>query len=530
MDTLDILLNRYSDAKGARSSYDDTLSEVGRYVWPSMKTMVKSAESETEGRVLTVDIYDSTAIDAAYRMASGIFSYLMPTGVKWFDFIARRYMDNEDPMVKLWLSKAGQEVHKELWRSNFQKEMFATIRSLCVFGTGAISIEKIKKETVYTNYSIGSIFYEEDYNGIVDTVFRQIFYTARKAHQKFGEKAGKSVLNALKGNTPNQKFEFVHCVFPNKDYDGKYGSKKFASVFINIQDKVQANEQNDGFSYLPYLVVRMNKSPDETVGRSPGIEFLPEIKMLNAMKKTFIESSEKQGNPPLLLEDDGVVGQPVTSPGGTVIIRAGAKTPEYLLSGVDTRLTAECIAAQQQIVKDAFFNNLFRTLEDYRNMTATEVMGRREEGLVILSPTVGAVTKELIDPLVMIQLSLLDDDQLEKAPDGLELTIAYQGRLALAMSAMQTNAIEATLAKWQPYTEQYPVFDNLDVDKAFRLSAITAGVPAEVMKDIDVMNAQRQENQVKQQAMMDAKIADDASKAYKNVNQPIEQGSLAGML
>jgi hypothetical protein len=526
MDKVDKLLERYENAKTRKSQYDTTLSEVGKYCWPAMQDMVRTVMLE-EGTVRTTDIYDSTANLAAYRMTAGIFSYLMPVGENWYQFIARESALNEDPVTQELLSSATAVTHREIWRSNFQREMFTTIRSVCVFGTGVISVESVNKDIVFRSYHLGNMFFEENSKGDVDVVFRRIFYTARQAKQEWGNNLGKSVEKELEKENSTQKFEFVHIVFPNTDYDkSKVGSKKFTGMFINIEDRHIVKETS--YDTLPYLVARFSKTPNEILGRSPATELLPEIKMLNAMRKTFIESSEKQANPPLLVEDDGVIGQPATEPNGLVVVRSGALKPEYLTSGVNSALNAEVIRDQQNLIREGFFNDLFDALANYRNMTATEVIQRVEEKMVLLAPAISSLQKELLDPLITRVYELIPDEVLPKAD--LDLQIVYQGRLALAMSNMQANAIEATLAKWAPYMELAPVLDNINLDRAFRKSALNAGVPPEVFNDPDDVASVREGRQMKQDAAEQAEIGVNASKAIANLSKPIEPNSPVGLM
>ncbi|GAG49374.1 unnamed protein product, partial [marine sediment metagenome] len=147
--------------------------------------------------------------------------------------------------------------------------------------------------------------------------------------------------------------------------------------------------------------------PGEIMGRCPAIELLPEIKMLNRMKRTFIEQSEKAVNPAMVVEDDGVIGQPVTDPGGMVYIRSGAQMPQPWQTGTNVALNAEIIAAQQQLVKEGFFNDRFQSLDGRQNMTAFEVGVRKEDDLSVVSPAVTALQKETLDPLLGRVLSLL---------------------------------------------------------------------------------------------------------------------------
>ena len=523
------VLTRYNDAVSRRTKYNPLMQEAGFYAWPNAQDMVRNA-MQTEALLRTTELYDSTALMGAYRMTSGIFSYLMPVGVMWFEFVAQLHDLNKDPTMQQWLSLARALSHKEIWRSNFQREMFITIRSMIVFGTGVISVEKIDNEIVFKSHHIGHIFLDDNNRGEIDTVYRQIFYTVRQAVQEFGvNNLGKSITKAIKANKLNEKFEFVHVVAPNQDFDSsKLGSKskRFKSVYINIPDRHLVKE--GGFDELPYLVARFSLAPQEIMGRGPVIEYLPEIKMLNRMKKTFIESSEKAANPPLIVEDDGVVGQPVTSPNGMIYVRAGAMEPHALQTGTNVALNAEIIAQQQNMVKEGLFNDLFQALADHRNMTAFETASRIEESIVMIAPAITSLQKEIFSPLITRVLNLLmKAKRIPQPPVSFDFDIVYQGRLALAMSNLQTNAMEATLAKWAPYAQVSPVFDNVGWDVSFRTSWLNSGAPAEGLKDQDIVDAERVEVAELQKAQAQAEIADTASKAFRNVNQPIEAGSIA---
>jgi len=529
MNEIDEALKSYEAVKSGRSKYIPMLEEAGKYGWPNAQDMVKDVQTE-EGVIRTVEIYDSTAITSGYKLASGIFSYLMPVGTRWFTFKTRDVKLAENSEVALWLSETTDITLDEIWRSNFQREMFTTIRSMCVFGTGCISVEMSEGDLIFRSHHIADIFFKENSKRIIDTVFRRMFYTARQARQEFGGVfLGVSVEAALKNPDNNEKFEFVHKVFPRTDYDKTKiddQGKKFKSQFINVKDKVIVAE--GGFSDIPYLVCRFDRVPDEIMGRSPTIDLLPEIKMLNRMKETFIEGSEKKANPPVIVEDDGVIGQPATGANDIIYKRPGADDPKPLETGWNSELNAVLIAQQQQVVKDGYFLDLFQTLADYRNMTATEVHGRKEEGLTMLSSFVGSTQEELGDPLIIRVLELLMEAQRVKRPlTDINYDIVYQGRLAMAVSSMQANMIEVILEKWMPYQEVYPVLDNVDFDKAFKTDALASGFPANVIHSEDERDEIRTERKAMEDAQRQAEIAEAASKAYKNAGTAPQEGSIA---
>ena len=521
------LLDRYDKAKAIRSSSESVLNLCGKYAWPAYKDMFSTVNDDNGLQIETLDIYDSTAVVAASRMTSGLFSFNMPVGTKWFDFIASATELNDDDEIALWLAKATEITHTEIWRSNFMREMYMTIHSMVVFGTGVISVHKNKKgDIVFRAYHIADIFFEENSDGKIDVVYRRFKYTARQANQEFGDNAGKSVARAVKAGKLDEKFEFVHAVVPNTDYDsGMIDSKKFTAKFINVKDQVEVKEE--GFDDMPYLIARFDRAPNEILGRSPVMDLLPEIKMLNRMRYTFISSSELAGNPPMMMEDDGVVGQPVTSPNGAIYVRAGAQYPQPYKTGVNPALNGELIAQQQQLVRDGLFNSLFQSLQGLRNMTATEAEIRKSDDMNMLAPTTGSIQKELYDPLLSRVVNLLPDKKLPPAPIKLDYDIVYQGRLALAMNNMQTSATETALAIWTPLMQVTPILDNISLDKAFRASLLSRGTSADTLVPMEQVIAMREQRNQEAQQQQEVLAAESLSKSIKNVSGSVAPDSIA---
>ena len=531
-DSVSAVLERYDRARSRKQESDGLRQEAGYYSWPNAWRQVHNIE-QSEGEQNTLNLYDSTALMSAFTLTSGLFSFLMPAGAFWFGFTAQDPKLNENPTMMKWMSMAASATHKEIWRSNFQREMFMTIRSMVVFGNGIISVELIGKDLVFQSHHVGFMAFDDNNRGEIDTVYRKIFYTARQAVQEFGINIkSKTIQKAITAKKWDDKFEFVHVVSPNKDFDKtKIGAKnkKVKSQYIMIKDKTVV--KRGGFDQLPYLVARFALVPGEIMGRGPGIELLPEIKMLNRMKSSFIEAAEKSVNPPLIAEDDGVVGQPVTEPNGMIYVRAGSQFPVPLNTGANLQINAEVLRDQQNTVKEGFLINRFNTLENKRNMTAFEVGVRKEDDLTIVSPQVTPLQKETLDPLITRSLELLvKAKRVPEPPQTFDFDIAYQGRLSLAMASVQSNAMEAVLAKWQPYGEITPVYQNVNFDKGFRTSWLAGGAPADVLTEFDKMMEERKEAEDLQKAAAQAEIAKTGSEAYKNVQTAAEEGSVAEQL
>jgi len=515
-DFIKVLDKRYEAAKAARDQIRPLLEELGKYVWPAMQDMILEVDIPDEGQVRTVDVYNSTAMKAATKMTSGIFSYLMPVGSKWFVFEAEDLNDNLDPDNKLWLSAATVETHKVIWRSNYLREMWTTIKSLVAFGNSCISYDK-KKE--FKMHPISTFFFEENSSGFVDTVFKAYFYNKRQALQEF-ENPGNAVMKEEDGSS--KMFEFVHCVFPNTDYDEKLGSKKFVSIYFQKDDLTEVfpkgMTKRGGFSEQIYNVARMPKGPTGIHGEATGKDLLPDIKMLNAASEALITGVEFTANPTTVLQDDGVTGQPVTGPGGLITIRAGAEKPYLMSPGVDINSLAAYVVSLEEAVRDGFHNKIFTPLDGVKNISsATESTQRVDENITLAAPLITPLNHEVLDPMFLQVLATIPEDRLPPKPDGLQIKIVYQGRLALAMGKLQAQAGERWMAKWSPLEELRPVLDNVDVDGLARESAINEGVAAEYIIPVEIRDANRKQIAQQQQIAQTVGIAETASKAYKNV-------------
>ena len=531
---IDEVLERYGAAKTRKSRTDSERREAGKYAWPAAQDQVRNALS-TDQIINTIDKYDDTAVRSAYRMTSGIFTYLMPAGSFWHGFKAQDYNLNQQPQYQKWMSIAATQTHAELMRSNFQREMFLTIRSMIVFGTGVISVEMIDGDIIFKAHHIGFMFFDDNNRGEIDTVYRQIFYTVRQAAQEFGiGKLSESAAADYKAGKLSVTHEYVHVCAPNKDFDGRMGSGKVKSFYIAIQDKQIVKEDPD-FKHLPYLVARFARTPGGIMGYGPAMEYIDDIRMLNRVAASYIMSNEIANDPPMMMEDDGVVGQPVTGPHGTIYVRSGAQYPQPYVSGINVQANAEFIFQMREVIRMAFFNDLFEPMGQHRNMTATEVDARIEELIVIVTPAVVSLANEIFSPMLTRVLDLLiktpkKGKRIPQPPASFDYDVVYQGRLALAMANVQSNAALTVLAAYQPYQEITPVLENVNIDTTFRESWINAGANAENLTDFDEMIAARKARQEADELAAQAETAETGSKALKNISGAVDAESFAAVL
>ena len=80
-----------------------------------------------------------------------------------------------------------------------------------------------------------------------------------------------------------------------------------------------------GFREFPYVVPRYLKASNEIYGRSPGMNSLPDVKVLNKMVEVSMKAAQKQVDPPLLVPDDAMILPIRTAPGSLNYYRSGSR-------------------------------------------------------------------------------------------------------------------------------------------------------------------------------------------------------------
>ena len=153
-----------------------------------------------------------------------------------------------------------------------------------------------------------------------------------------------------------------------------------------------------GYNEFPYLVPRWAKATGEIYGRSPSYNALPDIKTLNKAVEIGLKAWAKAIDPPLLVQDDGVVGRVRTTPAGITVIRNdGAIKP--LQTGSNWQITDMKETQLRTAIRQAYYSDQLQ-LQEGPQMTATEVQVRYELMQRLLGPTLGRFQSEFLNPLI----------------------------------------------------------------------------------------------------------------------------------
>jgi hypothetical protein len=162
-------------------------------------------------------------------------------------------------------------------------------------------------------------------------------------------------------------------------------------------------------------------------------------------------------------------------------------------------------------------------------MTATEVLQRNEEKMRMLSPVLGRLQSEMLQPLIdRVFNLLLRKKQMPLAPEilqGQDIEIEYVSPLARAQRTGDVQSAVRALEILAPLNQIAPVLDYLDTDGFVKHVSQVLGVPAKILRSneevAEIRNQRAQaEAQAAQlaQAQQEANIAQAAAPMVKAIN------------
>lgn len=538
------LHRRYEALKSDRSGWDAAWKDLAelflptRYRADSDETSYK--EPKINGRLL-----NSCGVLSMRTLAAGMQGGMTSPVRPWFRLKLKGF--DTPPGAGGWFEEVTSRMQMVLHQSNFYNAVHGLYADLGTFGTGLL-IETADEEGLrFHLVRAGEYVLDINGDGEVDTFFRRIFMTARQIVDRFGEgKCPPAVLTAAENRTGtggSRRFNVIHGVFPRKDIDHTASlgprSMPFASVYWIADGGKPAILEEGGFRSFPAFAPRWDVSGADVYGRSPAMDVVPDVRMLQAMTKSMRLMQHKMADPPVVadmsLRQFGVDLKPggLTFAAADAVMKNGAVVPVQQPAPAALQFAMQGIADVEKVVRDGLYSDLFRLLidDERRNITATEIQARQQEKMVLIGPVVERLHKELLEPLIIRTWQLMEEygaiPPLPPDLEGMELDVTFESVLAQAQKLTATSAIDQgwsfALATAQAVPE---ALDNVDTDAMIRDYLARAGMPENCLKDklaVDRIRKERAAAQQQAQEMAQAQAAVDQgvamTQAAKNMSQ-----------
>jgi hypothetical protein len=532
------LLVRYNKAKADHDSlWLPNWREARDYSYPSMNDTI------LPGQKVGDKLFDTTAIEANERYASGVYSWCCPPDKRWFEVQPQiEELKKLDP-VRWYYAEVNRIIYDAINNSNWSMMFHESALNMGSIGTAVLYMEEGDSTLLnFLGLSIEKVCILEDKEQRVDTVFREFEYTARQCLQEFGEEGcSDEMLSACKDmKNMEKKFKILHAVCPRKDCcPGKFDAKSMpvASFYIDLQTKKVLQES--GYWEMPYITPRTSKKEDEPYGRGNAMNCIQEIKMLNRFQKADIYGTEKAFDPPVLIPDNCLVDNTFkTRPGGVNFYRPGAGgfKPEPFFDGANLPQLEKRIEVATLKVRNRFYNDMFDALGDRRNMSASEIIERSESKLIPFAPVLGRLQAEMFTPLITRAYGILyRRGALPPVPPVLQqypgYRIEFVSRISIAIKQLEAKGLMQTFESLMPLVSIRPdIMDHFDTDAITRGLARNNGVPQEWILPQEKVEALRKGRQQAQEQQMAVAQMIEGAKALPGVSKTIEPNSALGQM
>lgn len=445
---------RRAELKNIFDQIKPDLQDLADYFAPNAVRFI--ARNINKPHVKSKKILDSTTFIAVRNFASGMMTGATSPTRRWFKTGIMNRDNKKNKMsyaAKLWCSNQAELSRKILYASNFYQLLPEVYEQLGVFLFSCMAMEKDYDNVAnFKVLPIGSYYYSKDGRGVVDTVCRNYMESAKNLVERYGLENCSDAVQQVYKTRPNDMFEIVHFVEPNREY--KEGSpisaqKKFISVTYEVGNGTTSFLKKAGFDKFPYVVFEAScNGEDAYPSKGCGIYALPDAKQLMSMIKELGKAVKKmvspayQGSASLknkrLSDNPGFFNE--DGDNGAGIRPIHEVNPQVLeLKNI--------IAELRENIKSIFYNDLFAMILNTaeRGRTATEVNELKEEKLVLLSPLLEQIhtaLKQILDWLFYTEMDAGILPEIPQELEGEEIEIEFISTLAQAMKAQNISSME----------------------------------------------------------------------------------------
>lgn len=537
-------IKEFQDLKTERATFDNNWLEVEELVVPQRGTVVGGRRRSTPGDERREDIFDSTAVFANEQFAALLASQLINPALKWLAFRITGEIGQRKEIAD-WLANARDAMLEEAFMSNsanFHPSAHEFLLDLGGFGTGAHFIEEALELPAGMHFSarpIQQIYAKENHRGFVDTVFIEMILTTRQAAQKYGFENLPQKLRERMDKEPNKQTTFVQIIRPRERFDRRRKAavnKPIESTHIWLESKNKGEVVlESGFDEMPIIVARPTKLSGEVYGRGPGMQMLPDIRMLQRMAEINLTGAQLAMRPPLQAPDDGVIGPVRFTPLGVNFIRAGSQGEIKPINHAAQPLLGEALMDR---VRSAILRGFFLNPADLNppepRVTATAIIDRRDERFRRMTPMLTRLQVEWLVPLVDRVFAIMQRQRKMPTPPqilmdraGENFEVMFTSPAAQAQLLTEADNLTRFVSRVLPAFELDPDSRaNVDWDNYVQTMGRDLSIPPEILRDprrVQEFRRSQEEQDAQREALAQAGQAGEAAKdladAVRNANE-----------
>lgn len=516
----------FEKVKSNRQPMDSFWQDVANIIAPSRDFYNQWHTGEKRN----IRIYDSTAMYSCEQLASGLHSMLTNPWLDWFRLTSANKSAKLSKAASVWLDAATAAVDHEFRspRNQFHSNIHEVYQDICAFGNACMYVGFENNGFKFRARPLSSCYIMENDDGVVDTIFRYSKMQAIKAQKLFLQNTPEKMME-IADKKPMEEVTILHVVRPRKERDPQTpnaANKPFLSMYIWIEQKTKILES--GYDSFPYMFARLERRSGEEYGFGPGMSAYHDAKMINRVKEVMLRGAAKMVDPPILVPNGSIIGALSINPGGKIVYNPrGGNTIQPLQNNANPEFAYQFLASIQAQIREHFYVD-WLNMPDRPQMTATEVLDRRDERFRMLSPMLSRLNSDFVGPMIMRMLSLMITyGKVPPMPDDLAqvgIDVEYLSPIAQAQRMAETDNIIRTFGAATAIAQNDPLaMQNFDIDEAVRHVAVDINrVPAKIMRDPDAVQGIRQDAQEQAQLAAAAEINETQSKVAKNTTSAVK--------
>lgn len=527
--------------------------------WKNQRDYLSPSEGQFEGDEVNdgkrrdQKMNNKRPIRSAQTLAAGMASGMASQARPWFNLEAPTGVPRNSNVMR-WLFEVQESMRNVLSKSNLYNILPQLFHAQGVYGTGCMAALPDEQDVVrFYHYPIGTYALDTSARGVVDTFYREYTMTARQMEQQFGRDSLKPNTQQMAEKGSLLAITVCHLIEPNPDADMTRAdnlSMPWRSTYWEKGSNDGLVLRQSGFQTFPIMAPRWDVNGVNVYGSGPGDVALGksrELQLLEADKLRIVQQLARPAvTAPLSMR--GMAANLV--PGGTVWVPdqlvGQSFQPAYVPDpGALPNVRAE-IDQCERAVAEAYFEDLFLLISQADGqMTATEVIQRKEEKMLMLGPVVERNNDELFDPLmdqvfqIMVEqstprwLGLAPGVPLIPPPPeelaGVPLTVEYISILAQAQKAIAASVIERSLQFTGMMIQSgfQEAADKIDPDAMQEAYYSAIGAPPTILRNAEQVAGIRQARAEQQQQQMMAEQGMAMAQGAKTLAETPTEGDTA---
>ncbi len=481
-------------------------------------------------------VFDSTAQNAMYTLASSMHGSLTSPSTRWFSLKFRDQELNKSTANVQWLEKSADAIFFALQDSNFNLEVNEGYLDLAGFGTAVIFEEPVSdtewKGLDFSALPIREAYFEQDHKGQVHRFYRMLQWTPVQIVSKFGKENVPDDIKqkAEAAQSVDEKIDLIFCVYPRDGINDTTTAvklapekRKYGFKYI-VRSTGEEVGKEGGYYEMPAYVPRWQKASGSQWGFSPATVALSDVLTLNALVELILQALEKVVDPANLTTERGLISDLDLGAAGLTVVRNIDDLVPYE-SKANFNASTLLVEDLRNRIRQTFLVDQLE-LKESPAMSATEVNARVDLMQRLLGPVLGRLTNDFLDPMIERTFRILwRNGKIPAMPEdivGKEFDAEYTGPMARAQRTDKIQAIEGYLNSIGALGEMLPEMVQLiDQEGTGRILAALRGAPVAILKDEKTYLEEKQQREAEEKKLRQIaaqQMQGDANKASAEGN------------